>query len=84
MLDMKLLTWCCLGLLAFYHQRNRDRGRCFKNQKFNLSRDLFHNTIYLIVPDKEKEVIKYCILYFNITRQWHLEEFAAFIFEVIN
>lgn len=82
-LDMKLLTWCCLSLLAYFHQRAH-QGRFFQRQKFHNAKYLFHNTVHLVLPDKEKEVIKYSITYFKATNQWHLEEFVALTFEVIS
>lgn len=86
MRDLKLLTWCSLNLLSFYYSKSQhhlDECGCCVSQKLEQSKALLRGTMYLILPEKQVEVVKYTIKYMTLTEQWNTEDYDAFVFQVI-
>ncbi|KAK6639158.1 hypothetical protein RUM43_007428 [Polyplax serrata] len=82
--NIKLLTWSCLSLLSFYYSKNQNQVEdcnCVLLHKFDQSKALFRGTMYLILPEKQTEVIRQTIRYITITEQWNTEDYDSFVFQ---
>lgn len=85
LLEMKLVFWCCLNLLTYFHERCRSSTGCnsfIAGRKARGSKDLLCHLLDILMPENQFEVARNTILYFTCTCQWDFEDVVIFVFQV--